>query len=122
MSDLNDLPDCILDMLTRPSIETLVRHCPERTYIHTIHWSECLKEEKRMQQCWEHSGYPEWECINLFEAVGRIFERRLWDLADERGVRPCHWVSGRNRDGDLEIVMVFNTEADCLYFKMAASG
>jgi hypothetical protein len=121
MSDLNDLPDCILDMLTRPSIETLVRHCPERTYIHTIHWSECLKEEKLMQQCWEHSGYPEWERVNLFEAVGRIFERRLWDLADEHGVQPSHGATGRNTDGNFEIVMVFATVKDAMVFKMAAS-
>ncbi|WP_457090433.1 hypothetical protein [Microvirga sp. P5_D2] len=119
MSDLNDLPDCILDMLTRPTVETLVRFFPERTYVHTIHWSECLKEEKRFKQFLEHSGHPEWERINSFRVVADIFEGRLWDLANEHGVRPCHGTSGRNGDGDLEIVMVFASVKDAMVFKMA---
>jgi hypothetical protein len=119
MSDLNGLPDCLLDMLTRPSIETLVRFFPERTYLHTVHWSECLKVEKRLKQFLEHSGDPEWERINSFRAVADILESKLWDLADEHGVRPCRGANGRNTDGDLEIVMVFATEKDAMVFKMA---
>jgi hypothetical protein len=122
MSDLNDLPDCILDMLTRPTVETLVRLFPERTYVHTIHWSECLGEEKRFKQFLEQGNYQEREHINPLGPAANIFEGRLWDLAEETNVRPCHGASGRNRDGHLEIVMVFATVKDAMVFKMAASG
>jgi hypothetical protein len=122
MSDLDNIPDSVLDMLTRPTIETLVRFHPERTYVHTIHWSECLKEENRLKQFLEQDSYPEWERIKLWGPVADIFEGRLWGLADECGIRRCHGASGRNPDGDLEIVIVFANDTDCFHFKLAASG
>ncbi len=119
MTDLNDIPDSILDTLTRPSIETLIRFFPERAYVHTVHWSECLEEEALLKLLLE-SGHPEWEHINLWGPVADIFEGRLWDLAEEHSLRPCRTASGRNQDGDLEIVFVFDTEADCFQFTLVA--
>jgi hypothetical protein len=65
MTDLNDIPDSVLDMLTRPTIESLLRFFPERVYVHTIPSSECLEEETHLKLFLEHGGYPAWDRINL---------------------------------------------------------
>jgi hypothetical protein len=118
MTDINNIPNCVLDELTRPSIETLIRLFPERAYVHTVHWSERLEEESLLEMYLDGS-YPDWVHINLWAPVADIFEGRLWELAKEHGLRPCRTASGRNEDGELEIVFVFASEAECMHFRLA---
>lgn len=117
MTDLDDVPYCVLDDLTRPSTADLVRLFPERAYVQTIPWSEYLEEERLLEMVLQ--SHPEWESINLWNPVADIFEARLWALAQDHGIHPDRTAFGRNRDDDLEIVFVFASEAECMHFKLA---
>lgn len=119
MTDPLNMPEPLLDLLTRPSVQQLAQHHPGCTYVHTIPWSDWFAMEQRIEQALRRDGLPDIDDIEFSIWAMEVFERRVHKVARDWDITDYRVASGPNENGDLAITIVSASVKGAMLLKMA---